>query len=339
MTRLQAIENALKTINDAVFQELCDSFLALRNHNYIAFSRTGSQTGKQKTTKGTPDTFLLLPNGKYIFVEYSTNITKGVNKLKEDITKCLDTSKSGISQNEITEIILCINFTLTAEDVKSLFSLLNSTGVTLSIHTLDSLSLELHLQHRNLVHTYLGLPLDTGQIVSIQAFISDYNSISKGIATPLDNTFLHREHELTKLKESINQNDITILTGPAGIGKTKLAVEGIISFQSQNLNYNSYCVSYKHQHLLDDLYQYFDSNKDYVLFVDDANRIDALGQIIGFFRSARKGRLKLLITVRDYAFEEIGIHLQEFSPSKLELTKFTDDQIVDIIKAKPFEIM
>ena len=69
MSRLQTIQNALIAINETVFQELCDSFLILRNENYKAFSRTGSQVGKQKTTKGTPDSFLLLSNGKYIFIE------------------------------------------------------------------------------------------------------------------------------------------------------------------------------------------------------------------------------------------------------------------------------
>ena len=50
MSRLQSIENALIEINETVFQELCDSYLVLRNPNYAAFSRTGSQSGKQKTT-------------------------------------------------------------------------------------------------------------------------------------------------------------------------------------------------------------------------------------------------------------------------------------------------
>lgn len=34
MSRLQAIENELIAINEAVFQELCDSFLILKNQNY-----------------------------------------------------------------------------------------------------------------------------------------------------------------------------------------------------------------------------------------------------------------------------------------------------------------
>ena len=72
MSRLQIIENALTSINETVFQELCDSFLILKNENYRIFSRVGSQSGKQKTTKGTPDTFYLLPNSRYVFIEYST---------------------------------------------------------------------------------------------------------------------------------------------------------------------------------------------------------------------------------------------------------------------------
>lgn len=339
MSRLQAIENALSSINQAAFQNLCDSFLALRNSNYSAFSRTGSQSGKQKTVKGTPDTFLLLPSGKYIFVEYSTNISAGLSKLEDDVKKCIDTNKTGIPLNQIAEIILCVNFNLTAVEIQTLRDLLSNTRIGLTVYTLDSLAIELHLHHRDLTHEYLGLPLDTGQIVSIEKFVAEYNKASKGISTPLDNTFLHREQELKELKVAILQNDFIILTGAPGIGKTKLALEGINNFLSENLSFGAYCVSYKHHTLLDDLYQYFDSEKDYILFVDDANRIDAFSQITGFYRGIRKGKLKILITVRDYAFQEIGMLCQEFSPRRLDLAKFSDEQVVDIIKAQPFEIL
>ena len=58
MTRLQSIENALSSINETVFQELCDSFLILRNPNYSVFSRTGSQLGKKKTIKAKGTIFI-----------------------------------------------------------------------------------------------------------------------------------------------------------------------------------------------------------------------------------------------------------------------------------------
>jgi hypothetical protein len=339
MSRLQAIENALTSINPAAFQELCDSFLALRNSNYSAFSRTGSQSGKQKTIKGTPDTFLLLPNGKFIFVEYSTNVTAGISKLEGDIKKCLNIAKTGIPINQIAEIILCINFNLKLDEAQALKDILVNSRIALTIYSLDSLAIELQLNHRDLSHHYLGLPLDTGQIVSIENFIAEYNRASKGISTPLDNTFLHREEELKELKESILKKDFIILTGAPGIGKTKLALEGIKSFLSDNLSFGAYCISYKNHTLLEDLYQYFDPEKDYLLFVDDANRIDAFSQITGFYKAMRKGKLKILITVRDYAFQEIGILCHEFSPIRLDLGRISDAQIVDIIKADPFDIL
>ncbi len=282
---------------------------------------------------------MLLPSGKYIFVEYSTNISSGLKKLKDDIKKCIDTIKTGIPVNQIAEIILCVNYNLTAVKIQTLKDLLENTPIGLTVNTLDSLAIELHLHHRDLTHEYLGLPLDTGQIVSIEKFVAEYNRAPKGISTPLDNTFLHREQELKELKEAILQNDFIILTGAPGIGKTKLALEGINNFLSENLTFGAYCVSYKHHTLLDDLYQYFDSEKDYILFVDDANRIDAFSQITGFYRGTRKGKLKSIITVRDYAFQDIGIFCQEFYPRRLDLAKFSDEQIIDIIKAQPFEIL
>ena len=338
MSRLQSIENALASINETVFQELCDSFLILRNDNYRTFSRVGSQSGKQKTTKGTPDTFYLLPNGQYVFVEYSTNITKGVSKLQEDIEKCLETTKTKIPINQIAEIILCINFNLSTEEIQSLKNLLDKTRLTLTIYTLDCLSLELHSQHRDLVHKYLGLPLDTGQIVSINTFVEEYNKASKGIATPLNNTFLHREEELENIKHIIKQNDFLIITGVAGVGKTKIAIEAINSFLAENLSYNAFCLSYKNCDLLSDLYQHFDNKKDYIFFVDDANRIDIFSQITGFYKSQRTGNLKIILTARDYALPIVEKFCFGFEPKQYVLKKFSDEQITDIIKAEPFNI-
>lgn len=339
MSRLQTIENALVSINETVFQELCDSFLILRNENYRTFSRVGSQSGKQKTTKGTPDTFFLLPNGKYVFVEYSTNITKGVSKLQEDIEKCLDATKTKVPIDQITEIILCINFNLDTDETQSLRDLIGNAKITLTIYTLDSLSLELCLQHKELTYRYLGLPLDTGQIVSINTFIDEYNKVSKGIATPLNNTFLHREEELENIKHIIKQNDFLIITGIAGVGKTKIAIEAINIFLTENLSYNAFCLSYKNCELLGDLYQYLDDKNDYILFVDDANRIDAFSQIIGFYKSHRTGNLKIILTVRDYALPIVESFCFGFAPAQYTLKKFTDEQIIDIIKAEPFNIL
>lgn len=340
MSRLQTIENRLKEINGTVFQELCDSYLIIRDNNYLAISRTGSQTGKQKTTKGTPDTFFQLPNGNFLYSEITTD-TSTKNKLANDIKACFDPDKTKIPIDKIQEIVLCFNWNIDQEKITELNTLAQSFKADIRIRylMLQELALELHLNHRDLAHCYLGLPLDTGQIVSMDSFIKEYDRASKGIATPLNNTFLHREAELEELSNAIDSHDFIILTGAPGVGKTKLAIETISNYLADNKSYNAYCVSYKNHTLLDDLYQYFDVNKDYLLFVDDANRIDAFGQITGFFKANRKGKLKIIITVRDYAFQEIERKCQEFSTQRINVNKLNDEQIIDIIKSEPFEIL
>lgn len=340
MSRLQTIENQLKAINGSVFQELCDSYLTIRNKNYSAISRTGSQTGKQKTTKGTPDTFYQLPNGNFLYSEITTD-TSTQNKLANDIRACFNPIKTKIPIEKIEEIVLCINWNIDQEKILELNELAQSFKADIKIRylMLQELAIELHLNHRDLAHLYLGLPLDTGQIVSIESFIKEYDRASRGIATPLNNTFLHRELELKQLSNAIESHDFIILTGAPGVGKTRLAIQTINNYLAINESYQAYCVSYKNHTLLDDLLQYFDVNKDYLLFVDDANRIDAFEQITGFFKTNRNGKLKIIITVRDYAFQEIGRKCQEFSTQRIDLHKFTDEQIVDIIKSEPFEIL
>lgn len=340
MSRLQTIENRLKEINGTVFQELCDSYLTIRDNNYLAISRTGSQIGKQKTTKGTPDTFFQLPNGNFLYSEITTN-TSTKNKLANDIKACFDPNKTKIPVEKIQEIILCFNWNIDQDKVTELNTLAQSYKADIRIRylMLQELALELHLNHRDLAHHYLGLSLDTGQIVSLENFIKEYDRASKGIATPLNNTFLHRETELVELNNAIDNHDFIILTGSPGVGKTKLALEAINNYLSKNDSFQAYCVSYKSHTLLDDLYQYFDVDKNYILFVDDANRIDAFEQIIGFFKANRNGKLKIIITVRDYAFQEIGRKCQEFSTQRIDLYKLSDEQIIDIIKAEPFEIL
>lgn len=338
MGKLQSIENALASINEAKFQTLCDSILAIRNKNYRAFSRTGSQKGKEKTVKGTPDSFLLLPDGKYLFVEYSTNITSGAAKVEDDISKCLDEKKTGVPKEQISEIIICLNFSLNTKQIEGLKKPLADTNIALTVETLDSLALEIHLHHRNLAHEFLSLPLDSGQVVSISQFIEEYNRKGAAIATPLDNQFIERETEQKQLSESLANSDFIIVTGPPGVGKTKLCLEAIQVFLADHLAFEAYCISYKSHTLLEDLYQYLDPENDYVLFVDDANRIDAFNQITGFYSGVRKGRLKVVITVRDYAYSEVGSLAHEFGPVRIDINRMTDEQIVKVIESEPFEI-
>ena len=339
MSTYQAIENRLKSINGAVFQELCDSYLKLTNDNYIAFSRIGSQVGKQKTRKGTPDSYFLLPNGNFIYVEITTDISTK-NKLANDITACFDQKKTQISPSKIEEIILCINWVISPEEVNVLYTTLrgHSSNTKLRIISLQDLAIGLQFNYRQLAKEYLGIPIGTGQLISIDKFVKEYNSASGSIATPIDNQWVDRIELEQELNSLITDEDIIIITGPAGVGKTRLCIKCINYYLTSNHNAQVFCVSYKQHSLLDDLHYDFNQKSDYIIFVDDANRVDAISQLISFYKSFTAGSLKLIFTVRDYAFNTVQMQLIDFGSSSLKVDKLTDEQIVKIISADPFEI-
>ena len=236
---------------------------------------------------------------------------------------------------------MCFNWNIDQSEIEKLNELANSFkyGVSVSYWSLDYLSIELHRNHRDLVKEYLGLPFDTGQVVSLKRFIDEYNNAAQGIATKIDNKFLHREEEKEKLRNIINNNSFIILTGSPGVGKTKLALEVIKDFIKEKNDFDAYYISYKSSPLLEDLYQNLDLNKNFLLFVDDANRIDAFEQIAGFCKANREGQLKVIVTVRDYAYSEIELRCLKFNPQTVVLNKFNDEEIVGIIKSEGFGII
>ena len=61
---------------------------------------------------------------------------------------------------KIEEIILCFNFNIDQLKIEELNQLANSykNGITVTYWSLDALSIELNLNHRNLVNKYLNLP-------------------------------------------------------------------------------------------------------------------------------------------------------------------------------------
>ena len=50
----------------------------------------GTESGENKTTKGTLDTYFCLSNGKYVFVEYSTTKNNIVNGMLAHLIHMMD---------------------------------------------------------------------------------------------------------------------------------------------------------------------------------------------------------------------------------------------------------
>ncbi len=142
---------------------------------------------------------------------------------------------------------------------------------------------------------------------------------------------MFRENELAEINVHLETCDIVLITGAPGVGKTSIAIEAIRKF-CQSEKYYSKCISYKQASLLSDLNSNLVNGADYVILVDDVNRVDNIGQILGFQNSCRNGKLKLVLTVRNYAKEIIYDILADSCYESVEIDCMTDDNIIELIK-------
>lgn len=337
--RLKLIEQQLLGIDSAAFQNLCDIYLAFREQELASINRTGSQFGKQKTVKGTPDTFFRLADGSLRYVEFTTKADGLVDKIKEDIDKCLDSTKTGVPANQVNKIIIFFNSRLDVAEETAITQHAVSKNIRIELIGLDWLALEIYSKYLILAKDILGIPLDTGQLLPLQNFIDEYNNKAGKLSTPLDNIFLHRKTELDDIESILATNDLLVISGFPGVGKTKIALEALDKFLSANKDYSAFAVSKKDQDISEDLKIHLQQEKNYVLLVDDANRqLLNFKQILGVFKEKRKGKIKLVITVRDYALNDVTNECYEYDPHKIVLKKFSDTEITDLINSDSFEI-
>lgn len=187
---------------------------------------------------------------------------------------------------------------------------------------------------------FWGIPIETGQILPFDKFISEYNNKAHQLSTPLDNEFLHREKELQEQLGFLERTDLLIISGAPGIGKTKIGIKVIQEFIELNPSYFSFAIAKKGVDILEDLKIQLQVDRDYILLIDDANRqLSNLTQILGVFKEERKGKIKILITVRNYALYDIKNLTSDLEKEVMDLKKFSDEEIIQIISSDSFKIL
>lgn len=330
MAKINQIQRALLELSGGDFHKLVNSYLIKKGYENII--PIGTVLGKNKSNTGTPDTLIAGKDGNYTFAEITTQQEGIISKFEKDVDKCLNPEKTGIKISNINEIVLAYNTDVDLKLFEKTRERCQNKGVNLNFFGLKTISYDLLEKFPALAKNYLGIEIDTGQILVPDEFIRTYNN--NKLAAPLDTTFYFREDVLKEGLTSLKKNKLTILTGNAGVGKSRLALELCKRFTDDQPNCRAYCVLDKGVDLFDDTKAYFSEPGKYLIYIDDANRITNFNYFIDLVLNQQNDQtIKLIATVRDYAVSDINRKARRLSDNKtINLSPFNKEQVVEFLE-------
>jgi len=323
------IQSAIMQLEGGAFQKLFDAYL-YKKYKFKNIQTLGVQTGTNKTTKGTPDSYILTDEGNYILINYGTVRSQSAAKIKADILSCFEQSKLSLNKDKIQKIIC--GHCSTNIHIEQFDDIIDSIkGVDVELIGVDTLSHDLALLYPHIAKDELSIAIDTNQFFDIDDFVKAYDA--NGINAPIDCHFFYRESEFTDLCSSINNNKVTILTGPSGIGKTRLAVEACR--EEDNITTKVFCVKSNGNLLYEDIKYYISDPGRYLIFLDDANMIASLDNVISTILTLSPDfDIRILISVRDYAKDRVIKVVSKYTtPNIIEIGPFKDEEIKNILKS------
>jgi len=133
--------------------------------------------------------------------------------------------------------------------------------------------------------------------------------------------------------QGIESNNLFVVSGRAGIGKSKLVIECCERFKQNHPEYEVLCILNRGPDLFEDLRVYFSEPGDFLIFVDDANRVSRFEYVLQLLCNQREDQaIKVIATVRDYALNKVLEATQSYDVSThLELQAFEDKEIKQLI--------
>ena len=328
MANITSIKSKILELAPAPFQEFCDVLIKKERKGEI--HGFGMKVGTGKTTTGNPDSYMRKDNGKYICIAYTTQQKELFTKLKEDIEKCMDKNATGLDLEDIDEIICChTSDNLRADYDKKLHEMCESNGIYLTIWGIDELANLVYGKYRIVGKDILGINISTAQILSIEDFVKKYDEIE--MAAPITTVFQFRENEKLEIIKSIEENSVVMVTGKAGVGKTRLVLEVIRNFEAKG--FNVFCVKNNGLEIYDDLISCTEAPGNYLFFVDDANELIGLHHIVEYISKKDLGyTVKVVVTVRNYVRDDVKAKIEKFViPKIIEIDSFSDDEIKEFI--------
>lgn len=326
------IEKYLFSVDQATFQKLMNHLLHLEGYKFLG--SPGSVVGKNKTSKGSPDSFFE-DGDKYAFCEMTTHekLTTGdtfFKKLKKDIEHCFNVSVTGIPKTDLGKVILCFTEKLKPKEYKDLKDIVtkHNPNATFVIYSIQEIPFRL-VYYPGLADKYIsGVKTTKGTFYTMSDFLK---TTEKGLQPSLTNPFFGRDEEINQAKSHLLSNDILIITGSQGVGKSKFAVQLAEIFENEFV-FEPRVIASSPVPLWEDLNNFILPDKKYFIFFDDANKaLPNLDYLLQFISTREKDTIKVVITVRDYVKQDLNKYLFNVPHNEIIINLLEDKKIEEIV--------
>lgn len=336
MSRLIAIKQAVRALNQARFQLICDRYLESQYGGDI--QSIGTVDDKDKTRPGKPDGYLQLPDGQYILGEYTTQDNlkeKAFNtKLEEDLKGCLDFEALGIPAAKINAIVLICNSSIRPKQKEKLNAIATPHGINVRTVGLEGIANFLFFNGKKIAEDLLHIPFYEAPLLQKDEFLQDYNK--KNTSSPLSTELIGRNRELAELLDIIENNTITVINGMPGVGKSRIALEVIDRFVATHSHYRPFYLLPKGDSKILDLDE-LHRDGSYIIFIDDGNmQLENVTNLLNKHIENRSIVFKIIITVRDYAKEHVLTICKDFKTALFAIEPLSDSEIEQIISSTGF---
>ena len=326
MSREIEIRDRIARLDPAGFQNLAQELLTQR-FGYDKPVHRGSAARSAATAPGTPDTIWLLPCNKFAYLEcgHYPDKAEARKKVEADIKKCLEAERKELDPGQLVKI--AVAYSCRRLDSSDL-SYLRGIDDRVDLVGPDEMASLLARRYPNLAREHLGIEVGTGQIMSPDEFESAVEKNS--FASTLKVDLLGRDREVNELLAALEGNQLVLVHGCPGCGKTRLCVEVLRRYADDSGAYPLVIQSNK-MPIWNDLANDVPKEESSILLLDDANDLSGL-EGFAIFVSGRDN-IKVLMTVRNYAFEYVRSSVAKFcKPCPYEVGPLDEETALGVIE-------
>ena len=247
------------------------------------------------------------------------------DKIEKDIEKCLETERNELKSGQLVKIVIAYSCRrLDSSDL----SYLRGIDDRVDLVGTDEMASLLARRYPNLAREHLGIEVSTGQIMSPDEFESAVERNS--FASTLKVDLLGRDKEIDELLAALGESQFVLVHGRPGCGKTRLCLEALRRFANFS-GVHPLVIQSNRLPIWNDLANDVPKEDPSIILLDDANELSDLEGFADYV--SNRGNIKVLMTVRNYAYEHVKVSISKFCrPYLYEVNPLNEETALNVVE-------